>query len=220
MTSMRFQITQEASPFFFSNSIDTPVKYITLAHKKYWKLHTLILIEIETVTKVSKVYSNHSCSLVMHMKNMSDNKSIWQQTACSSSWNCTHHIANAGWHHCMQDYSIIRWRKQLFKLGLTPLSLTCPQWASCVTHLPWTLSHVWPVLAANIYFSATHKTILSVLAGGKSALQPNWYSHLDKSLAAFYKQQYLNLPKRKELLHIVIQSMLGQYFIRASLYYS
>lgn len=37
---------------------------------------------------------------------------------------------------------------------------------------------------------------------GESALQPNWYSHLDKSLAAFYKQQYLNLPKRKELLHI------------------
>lgn len=57
-------------------------------------------------------------------------------------------------------------------------------------------------LAANIYFRATHQTILSVLAGGKSALQPNWYSHLDKSLAAFYKQQYLNLPKRKELLHI------------------
>lgn len=39
------------------------------------------------------------------MKNMSDNKSIWQQTDCFSFWHYTHHTATTDWHHRVQDYS-------------------------------------------------------------------------------------------------------------------
>lgn len=126
-------------------------------------MHILVLIGIETVMKVSKVYSNHSCSFVLHMKNMSDNKSIWQQTDYSSFW---HYPSDSKYSLAPRHIGLLQklWRKKFCKLWLS-LSLTCPRWAPCVTHLSQTSSHIyefflystagiWPSLSPNISFSA------------------------------------------------------------------
>lgn len=73
----------------------------------------------------------------------------------------THQTANTLWHPGILQKL---WRKKFCKLWLS-LSLTCPRWAPCVTHLLQTSSHIyefflystagiWPSLSPNISFSA------------------------------------------------------------------
>lgn len=144
-------------------------------------------MEIETVIEVSKVYSNHSHSLVLHM---SDNKSIWQQTDCFSFWHCTHHIANIDWHHCIQDYSKSTEERSSVSCDCLLVTDILPHlWNSLVLHR-WHLAISTPKYPSQYYpfpkmklhaFTDKHQSIL-ILVEERTALHQNWCSLLHKGV--------------------------------------